>query len=72
MNFCFQGTIQTMNYAANGRHLADQNYRACVRQEQGMCSIAYEPCHEGSFRIGQPQTTMGQMSQAGQPGRIEL
>ncbi|XP_026473443.1 uncharacterized protein LOC113377363 isoform X2 [Ctenocephalides felis] len=62
------GTIQTMNYAANGRHLADQNYRACVRQEQGMCSIAYEPCHEGSFRIGQPQTTMGQMSQAGQPG----
>ncbi|XP_063917357.1 uncharacterized protein LOC135133044 [Zophobas morio] len=45
------GTIQTMNFADNGRHLADQDYNICMRQEEEMCSIAYEPCHENSFRI---------------------
>ncbi|RZC34751.1 uncharacterized protein BDFB_001026, partial [Asbolus verrucosus] len=45
------GLIQTMNFADNGRHLADQDYNICMRQEEGMCSIAYEPCHENSFRI---------------------
>lgn len=44
---------QTFNFAENGRHLANQNYRSCIRQETGMCSIAYEPCTEQSFRIGQ-------------------
>ncbi|KAJ6649030.1 hypothetical protein Bhyg_04262, partial [Pseudolycoriella hygida] len=47
------GIIQTFNFAENGRHLANQNYRSCIRQETGMCSIAYEPCTEQSFRIGQ-------------------
>lgn len=46
-----KGTIETMNFADNGRHLADQDYNICIRQEEGMCSIAYEPCHEDSFRI---------------------
>ncbi|ENN71136.1 hypothetical protein YQE_12067, partial [Dendroctonus ponderosae] len=45
------GTIQTMNFADNGRHLANQDYNICIRQEEGMCSIAYEPCHENAFRI---------------------
>lgn len=55
---CFQyytgktGVIRTMNFAENGRHLANQDYNICMRQEQGMCSIAYEPCDENSFRIG--------------------
>lgn len=40
-----------MNFADNGRHLADQDYNICMRQEEGMCSIAYEPCHESAFRI---------------------
>lgn len=40
-----------MNFADNGRHLADQDYNICMRQEEGMCSIAYEPCHENAFRI---------------------
>lgn len=44
--------IQTLNYAENGRHLADQDYNACVRPMKGMCSIAYEPCDSSSFRIG--------------------
>lgn len=43
----------------NGRHLADQNYRACIRQEASMCSIAYEPCHDQAFRIGSiPQSNV--------------
>ncbi|KAK5641187.1 hypothetical protein RI129_009734 [Pyrocoelia pectoralis] len=46
------GIIQTMNFADNGRHLADQDYNICMRQELGMCSIAYQPCHENSFKIG--------------------
>lgn len=47
-----EGVMQTFNYAENGRHLANQNYRICVRQEQDMCSIMYQPCDEQSFRIG--------------------
>lgn len=46
-----EGLIQTFNFAENGRHLANQNYRSCIRQETGMCSIAYEPCDDQSFRI---------------------
>lgn len=43
----------------NGRHLADHNYRACIRQEASMCSIAYEPCHDQAFRIGSiPQSNV--------------
>ncbi|XP_039438715.1 uncharacterized protein LOC120419916 [Culex pipiens pallens] len=49
-----EGIIQTFNFAENGRHLANHNYRACIRQEKGMCSVAYEPCHDQSFRIGNP------------------
>lgn len=55
---CFQfytgknGIIRTLNFAENGRHLANQDYNICIRQEHGMCSIAYEPCDENSFRIG--------------------
>lgn len=48
-------SFQTFNFAENGRHLSNQNYRACIRQETGMCSIAYEPCNEQSFRIGHTQ-----------------
>lgn len=28
------GIIQTMNYAINGRHLANQDYNICVRSEE--------------------------------------
>ncbi|EDW29196.1 GL18542 [Drosophila persimilis] len=47
-----EGVMQTFNFAENGRHLANQNYRICVRQETDMCSIIYQPCDEQSFRIG--------------------
>lgn len=57
-----QGVIQTFNFAENGRHLANQNYRACVRQETGMCSIQYEPCFDQSFRIG-PRRRIGNLGQ---------
>lgn len=46
------GIIQTFNFADNGRHLANQNYKSCIRQEKGRCSIQYEPCNDQSFRIG--------------------
>ncbi|XP_053673742.1 uncharacterized protein LOC128724002 [Anopheles nili] len=49
-----EGLIQTFNFAENGRYLANHNYRACIRQEKGMCSVAYEPCDDQSFRIGLP------------------
>ena len=45
------GVVQTMNFADNGRHLANQDYNVCIRQEEGMCSITYEPCDENSFRV---------------------
>lgn len=60
------GIIQTFNFADNGRHLANQNYRSCVRQEKGKCSIQYEPCNDQSFRIG-PMSANG-MPQGGLPG----
>ncbi|ALC38601.1 CG17264 [Drosophila busckii] len=47
-----EGVMQTFNFADNGRHLANQHYRVCVRQESDMCSIMYQPCDEQSFRIG--------------------
>ncbi|XP_073961375.1 uncharacterized protein [Choristoneura fumiferana] len=46
------GTIKTFNYAVNGRYLADQEYKACVRKNKGMCSVRYSPCDNRSFRIG--------------------
>ncbi|XP_054267082.1 uncharacterized protein LOC128989235 [Macrosteles quadrilineatus] len=46
------GIIQTMNYAINGRHLANQDYNICVRSEENVCSIVYEPCDDNSFKIG--------------------
>lgn len=52
MFFFFFFLLKTFNFAENGRHLSNQKYKACVRQERGMCSIAYEPCDERSFRIG--------------------
>ncbi|XP_036334631.1 uncharacterized protein LOC118745212 [Rhagoletis pomonella] len=59
-----EGIIQTFNFAENGRHLANQNYRICMRQEQAMCSIMYQPCDEQSFRIGP--------SSAGDPGMLNM
>lgn len=47
-----RGVVKTMNFAENGRRLANQDYTICMRQERGMCSIAYEPCDENSFKIG--------------------
>ncbi|XP_034473893.1 uncharacterized protein LOC117781250 [Drosophila innubila] len=47
-----EGVLQTFNFAENGRHLANQHYKICVRQELEMCSIIYQPCDEQSFRIG--------------------
>lgn len=63
-----QGVMQTFNFADNGRHLANQHYRICVRQEADMCSIVYEPCDEQSFRIGGGGGGGSFMSSAGAAG----
>ncbi|KAL1465046.1 hypothetical protein WDU94_004641 [Cyamophila willieti] len=52
------GIIQTWNFAINGRHLSNQDYVICMRQNEEMCSIAYEPCDENSFKIGPPGNMM--------------
>ncbi|XP_028171788.1 uncharacterized protein LOC114361068 [Ostrinia furnacalis] len=46
------GTIKTFNFAINGRHLAGQEYRACIRRNVGFCAVRYVPCDSRSFRIG--------------------
>ncbi|XP_017796198.1 PREDICTED: uncharacterized protein LOC108577530 [Habropoda laboriosa] len=51
----FNGTLKTFNFLSNGRFLADQDYLLCIRQERGMCGIAYVPCSPDSFRIGPPR-----------------
>ncbi|XP_061397620.1 uncharacterized protein LOC133333321 [Musca vetustissima] len=63
-----EGVFQTFNFADNGRHLANQNYRICMRQEVDMCSIVYQPCDDQSFRIG-PRTSM-RLSTATQSGGV--
>lgn len=60
MSIKILGIIQTFNFAENGRHLANQNYRSCIRQETKMCSIQYEPCDDNSFGIG-PMTSSNGM-----------
>uniref|UniRef100_A0A182J5U3 CUB domain-containing protein n=1 Tax=Anopheles atroparvus TaxID=41427 RepID=A0A182J5U3_ANOAO len=62
-----EGFIQTFNFAENGRYLANHNYRACIRQEKNMCSVAYEPCDEQSFRIGLPNQLGGSGGAGGGP-----
>lgn len=71
-----QGFLQTFNFAENGRHLANQNYKVCFKQDTGMCSIAYEPCNQHSFRIGPSESIMSsdtfgsQSSSGGSSGGI--
>lgn len=64
-----KGLVQTMNFADNGRHLANQDYNICMRQEEGMCSIAYEPCHENSFKI-EPNNSNETAGTTGDDGSI--
>ncbi|KOB69910.1 putative conserved secreted protein, partial [Operophtera brumata] len=46
------GTIKTFNYATNGRHLANQDYKVCIRRNTKRCSVRYAPCDTRAFRIG--------------------
>ncbi|KAJ8687366.1 hypothetical protein QAD02_023160 [Eretmocerus hayati] len=49
------GTIRSLNYLPkSGRYLANYDYLICIRQEWGMCSIAYTPCGPNTFSIGGP------------------
>jgi len=56
---CFQwftgltGTITTFNYGSdtNNIHLPNQNYRACVRQEEDYCCVKYSVCSYSSTSL---------------------
>ncbi|CAB3375981.1 Hypothetical predicted protein [Cloeon dipterum] len=63
------GVLQTMNFADNGRHLADQDYNICIKQGDNMCSIMYEPCDQNSFKIG-PRLTPNNGGSFGQGGNF--
>ncbi|XP_063985401.1 uncharacterized protein LOC135166771 [Diachasmimorpha longicaudata] len=60
-----RGTLKTLNYLPNGRYLSNQDYLLCIRQERGMCSIAYSPCSSDSFKIGPSRLTGNQSDQVG-------
>lgn len=66
------GFLQTFNFAENGRHLANQNYKICFKQMTGMCSIAYEPCNDQSFRIGPSQSTFSGGAAGQVPGSLGI
>ena len=44
------GRFETFNFDG-GQHLRNQNYRVCVRQEEGYCCIVWMQCASTSFRI---------------------
>lgn len=80
---CFQwftgltGTITTFNYGSStdNIHLPNQNYRACVRQEEDYCCVKYSVCSSGTndFNLDQgfkpigtaPCNTLGQTCASG-------
>ena len=46
------GRFQTFNYGGTTAvHLRNQNYRICIRQEEGYCCVIYMQCAADSFRI---------------------
>jgi len=51
------GTIVSYNYQG-GIHLASHNYKNCIRQEEGYCSIAFS---SSSFQMSGTSTTAGSL-----------
>ena len=49
------GRFSTFNYGAEGTtqdsHLRNQNYKVCIRQEEGYCCIIYMKCDANSFQL---------------------
>ncbi|RVE49712.1 hypothetical protein evm_005582 [Chilo suppressalis] len=66
------GTIQTFNFAVNGRHIAGQQYRACVRKNSGRCAVRYTPCDDRSFRIGPGRGTPDVIDPAGSMDQVPM
>ena len=44
------GRFETFNFDG-GQHLRNQNYRVCVRQEEGYCCIVWMQCANDAFRL---------------------
>ena len=50
------GRFATFNYGLSGTpstytHLRNQNYRICIRQEEGYCCVTYMKCTSGSYQF---------------------
>jgi len=46
------GRLTTFNFASNTAHLANQDYKICIRQEKGFCCTKYQVCSDdGSFSL---------------------
>ena len=46
------GRFTTFNFDGTQKvHLPDQQYRICIRQEEGYCCIVYMQCSSTEFRI---------------------
>lgn len=56
------GTIRSFNFNAPSsayNHLQGQNYRACIRQEEGYCKIGWQQSNdEFSFKLARPTTNV--------------
>merc|ERR1711860_347161 len=54
------GRLTTFNFIpTDSSHLQSQNYRACIRQEQGYCCIQYMPCSDtNSLSLDSAKTSL--------------
>ena len=59
------GTLQSYNFAG-GRHLANQDYSICIREEAGYCNIEYTAdTFKVSMGLNPPTTTVSTASKVG-------
>jgi len=58
------GRFTTFNWGGT-QHLRNQNYRVCIRQEEGYCCIIYMQCSTAAFRINSSTQAAYTKSQIG-------
>merc|ERR1711971_1377370 len=58
------GRFTTFNWGGP-QHLRNQNYRVCIRQEEGYCCIIYMQCSTAAFRINSSTQAAYTKSQIG-------
>jgi outer membrane receptor for Fe3+-dicitrate len=61
VKFHVSGIIQTMNFADNGRHLAEQDYTICMRQEEGEIGHLWMGEIRTSYNFGEERVITGKI-----------